>query len=351
MPLVYHVLPDKSVGGAERVVLSLAKHTEGGAFRSHILLPEGSLLIPLLQRADISYSEYKEASASFSLLAFFYRFFRKHPPDVLVTHGCFLPRFAGRFAGKFPLISFKHCALPMRVSPTLYRTFTDASIAVSENANNCLQKLGVSSQKRKVIPNGFRFIGAPNAEMRAKARAKLGISGKTIAIGISARLSSVKGHETAFRAIAALPNRFSLYLMGDGEEKERLNSIAQRLGIEKRVRFLGFCENTDDFYHALDAHLSCSLASETASLSLAEGMSAGCPTFASDIEGNLDRVKDGGVFFSPTDAAALAAHLLRLENEAYKTELRLRALKRAKELPSEEDAKKTFESFLLSFCR
>ncbi len=348
MPLVYHVLSDKSVGGAEKVVLSLAKHSAQSRFRSHVLLPEKSMLIPLLKKARISYTEYKEAKASFSLFRFFFRFLKKHPCDFLVSHGLGIARAAGRCAGISHLISFKHCALPI-AHPILYRFFTDATVSVSENANLYLQNIKIPSKKRMVLPNGFHAVGVPNALTRAQARASLGIPENSIAIGISARLAPVKGHRTALHALALLPSYFSLYLLGDGEERQHLAALAHTLGIEKRVHFLGFKQETKDFYHAMDAHLSCSLDSETASLALAEGMSAGCPTFATSIAGNLARVKEGGAFFSPGSEKELAILLSRLNDASYRQKMRCAALKRAEELPGEEAARGCFEAFLSSF--
>jgi glycosyltransferase involved in cell wall biosynthesis len=153
------------------------------------------------------------------------------------------------------------------------------------------------------------------------------------------------------RALSHLPPRFSLYLLGDGAEKEELMRLASLLGVSERVHFLGFKEDTRIFFHALDAHVSCSLGSETASLSLAEGMSAGCPTFASRIEGNLLRVGRGGVFFSPGDENALAKALLSLRSFEVRKKMRRAALRRAKELPSEEEARGNFEALLLSLLQ
>ncbi len=349
MPLVYHVLPDKNVGGAEKVVLSLAKSTEGSRFRSHLLLPEGSMLIPLLKKADISYTEYKEAKASFSLFLWFRRFFRKHPCDFLVTHGSALARLAGRCASLPVLLSFKHCAVPIGAPLFLYRFLTDATVAVSENANDYLQKFGIPPQERCLIHNGFSSVGVPDLPTQRRARNALGARDETITIGISARLTPIKGHPTAFHAIRMLPSRFELYLLGDGEEKESLKALAHTLGIETRVHFLGFRSDTAPFYQAMDAHLSCSLDSETASLSLAEGMSAGCATFASRIDGNVARVADGGAFFAPGNARELASLLSRMQEPGYAEKMHTAARTRAAELPDERKAKERFEAFLRSF--
>lgn len=349
MPLVYHVLSGKNVGGAERVVLSLTKGE--GRLSPHVLLPAGSALIPLLEKEKIPFSEYKEAKASFSLFLFFYRYFKCSPCDALVSHGTPIARLAGKMAGIPCLVSVKHCAVPWRGSRTLYRFLTDFTVAVSENANKCLQKMGIPPEKRCVIANGFRAMGAPTVWERWQARRSLGIPTHTLAIGIAGRLDPIKGQATAIRALSHLPPRFSLYLLGEGTEKESLTRLASLLGVSERVHFLGFKEDVRAFFHAQDAHLSCSLGSETASLALAEGMSAGCPTFASRIEGNLSRVGEGGVFFARGDESALAKALLSLRSSTVRRKMRRAALARARELPSEEEAREKFEALLLSLLQ
>jgi teichuronic acid biosynthesis glycosyltransferase TuaC len=55
-------------------------------------------------------------------------------------------------------------------------------------------------------------------------------------------LIPIKGHEPLIRAIAKLLPEFAslcLEIIGDGPERPRLHALAQQLGIEERVRFLG----------------------------------------------------------------------------------------------------------------
>jgi glycosyltransferase involved in cell wall biosynthesis len=127
-------------------------------------------------------------------------------------------------------------------------------------------------------------------------------------------------------------------------------ALSAALGVAKRVRFLGFREDVRCFYHALDAHLSCSLGSETSSLALAEGMSAGCPTVASDTEGNRARVGRGGLLFPAGDDAALAACIRALTPDG-RARLSRRALARARELPTWESVSRAYDALFASFLR
>ena len=351
MPLICHVITDKNVGGGGRVLLSLLSHAQNTAHSFCVLLPRGAALVPLLSARGIRYTEIdgvEDTSFSFSSVFRFYRYFSSHPCDVIVSHASLSARIAGRLSGVPLLLAVKHCAVGRRLG-LIYRCFTDHTVAVSGNAKAFLLKKGVPSRDVSVIENGFERFSYPSEKEKRTARASLGISEGEIAIGLSGRLSAVKGHRTAIDALSLALKKIpalSLWFLGEGEEMDALISYAHTCGVEKRVHFLGYSDKRERFYHAIDAHICASLDSETASLSLAEGMSAGCPTFASDIAGNRERVSKGGVFFPPADADALARLFLLLDDPEKKRALSLMARERAKALPSERESAERFLSLL-----
>ena len=350
MPLVYHVITDKNVGGAGRVLLSLLRNENGGAFTSRVLLPRGSALSPLLAQNGILHTELDELSErSFSFSAFccFLRYFRRFPCDILISHGCAASRMAGRFCAVPFLLTFKHCDVPLtKGKALLYNFFTDATVAVSTNAQEGLLECGIAKDKIFLFENGVSPFPLPKPSERELARRAFGIASREIAVGLCARIEEIKGHETAIRALASLPDRFSLWFLGEGGHRAPCERLCRALGLQERVHFLGFHANVKPFYYAMDAHVSCSFGSETASLSLAEGMSAGCVTFASDIPGNRARVGDGGLYFPPRDSAALQRLILRMEDGAFRARQSALARARALSLPREEERAKDFVAFL-----
>ena len=357
MPRIYHVITDKNVGGGGRVLSSLLSHAKSRFFSYRVLLPKGSDLAPYLRNRGISVIELngvKDTSFSFSSFLSFYRYLRENPCDILVSHASLSARAAGRALGVPLLLAVKHCAMGGFHFPRLYRALTHHTLAVSENARTHLLSLGVPKEEISVIENGAPPISPPSEDKRRRARELFGIPKGDIAVGLSGRLARVKGHETAIyalkEALAHLPS-LSLWFLGEGEEKERLSSLSASLGIGEKVHFLGFAEDTLPFYHAIDAHISCSFGSETASLSLAEGMCAGCPTLASDIEGNRARVGKGGVLFPVGDSHALASLFLSLGEKERREQYRAIALSRAKELPTEKESAEGVEALILSLYK
>jgi len=57
------------------------------------------------------------------------------------------------------------------------------------------------------------------------------------------RLNYQKGYDLLLKAIEKMNEKFHLYIIGDGEEKEKLLNLSKELNIEDRVHFLGFQKN------------------------------------------------------------------------------------------------------------
>jgi len=141
-------------------------------------------------------------------------------------------------------------------------------------------------------------------------RTELGISPETFVIGIVASLYAIKDHATLIRAFGELrktnPNS-RLLIVGEGEERKRLESIAP-----EGVLFFGNRRDVPRILNMLDVYVLCSL-NEGISNTILEAMSTGLPVIASNVGGNPDLVLDGttGRLFPSGDAGALQDLLLR----------------------------------------
>ncbi|MBE6567672.1 MAG: glycosyltransferase [Ruminococcaceae bacterium] len=349
---IIHVITDMKVGGAG-ILLSHLLSPPSKRQGSLVVLPEGSLLCSLLREKDIPFVTLegaKESSFSFCDVRAVGRILEERKPRLLVSHASLSARIAAKRLS-IPALSVRHCDTPVfPFTAWLYNAVTDATVATSLPLGKHLRESGIKNVH--VIENGYTAMGVPTVGMKRAARASLHIPEGKIAVGLVGRLSPVKGHETALRALALLGEKgkdFTLCFLGEGEEKERLTHLALALGIEKSVRFLGFSPDVRRFYHAIDAHISCSLGSETSSLSLAEGMSAGCPTLASDTEGNRARLARGGLLFPVGDAEALSALLLSLRDPKERRRLSRFARQRTDALPTWEEMKREYGRIFHAF--
>ena len=346
--LVYHAISDGAVGGAGIFISRLLPALSALGVSSKVLLPKESGLVPILSSQKIPLSFCIKENAPFSLrdTRAILRRIRCDAPRILVSHGSLSAKVAARLCG-LPSLTVKHCDLPVK-HPILYRCLTTATVATSLPCADHLTSQGIPSVF--CIENGFSPVAPTEEETRKAARKALGLDENQMVLGLCGRLSAVKGHETALYALSLLKaegKKPYLLFLGEGEEKEKLCRLASDLGIGEQVVFLGYSPRPAPFYAALDAHLSCSVASETSSLALAEGMSAGIPTIASDTPGNRLRVGNGGMLYPVGNARALANCLHLLFDPKVREKMKKAALLRANSLPSWEDTAKKYRELFL----
>lgn len=349
---IIHVITDMGIGGAGILLSHLLSPPSKGK-GSLVVLPQGSLLCTLFEEKDIPFRCLPfdgECSFSFHHLLAIGKILEETRPRLVVSHASLSARIAAKRLS-VPALAVRHC--DTRIPPLSripYNAVTDATVATSLSLGKHLRESGI--QNVHVIENGYTPMGVPREEKKREARRSLGIPEGRIAIGLSGRLSPIKGQRTALLALAEAKRAggcFTLCFLGDGEEKEALISHSHALGIREEVRFLGFSRDVRPFYHAMDAHISCSLGSETSSLSLAEGMSAGCPTLASDTEGNRARVAGGGRLFPPGDAKSLASLFLTLLDKEERRRLSGMARRRADELPTWQEMRAAYRRLFRAF--
>ena len=191
-----------------------------------------------------------------------------------------------------------------------------AMYAVSDYVLKDLQAQGFCSNPGRYyhFVNTDRF--QPDAEVRARVRASMGCDDSLIIL-VVAHLIPEKGVDVAIRALADLPSRAVLWIVGDGPERHRLASLAQAMGVEARVRFLGVHSDVSPFLQAADCFVCPSLWQEAAGLVILEAMACGLPVIASSVGGIPEFVTPGetGYLFSAGDSRALADSLRGLASD------------------------------------
>lgn len=171
--------------------------------------------------------------------------------------------------------------------------FTDALITIN--------KEDYSSAKKFKAKNTFYIpgIGVDTSKFksleveREQKRTQLGVKKDEIVILSIGELIKRKNHETALRALAKIEQQNIVFLIcGRGELEEPLRNLSVSLGIDKKVRFLGFRNDIPEISLASDIFLFPSY-QEGLPLSVMEAMSAGLPVVCSKIRGNTDLINDG----------------------------------------------------------
>ena len=109
-------------------------------------------------------------------------------------------------------------------------------------------------------------------------------------VGMVSRLSPDKGHENLILAFSKLPPEYKkkmiVLIVGEdeGNQKDRLKKLIDNLGLENRIEFLDYVDiDSKKIILSLDLFLSLTISFEGFGLSIAEAMSVGTPTLATDV--------------------------------------------------------------------
>jgi glycosyltransferase involved in cell wall biosynthesis len=154
-----------------------------------------------------------------------------------------------------------------------------------------------------------------------KARERLGLPRQGRAMLSVRRLTKRVGLDVLLRAWGAAESQdATLYIVGDGPERGRLQALAGELGVESTVRFVGPVSDADlpFWYAAADLSVVPSITLEGFGLVVLESLACGTPVIASDTGGMAEVLPDlaEGLLIPPGDTVRLAHALIRvLEGE------------------------------------
>jgi glycosyltransferase involved in cell wall biosynthesis len=169
-----------------------------------------------------------------------------------------------------------------------------------------------------VVPNGVD-VSVFRPRPQQEARAQLGLIAGPLFV-CAGRLNHEKGVHHAIRALKELPEHFPearLVVVGEGEEREPLERLAQSLGLDGRVVFVGAQPHDilAGYLGAADVFLFPTERAEAAPLVLPQAMACGSAVVASDIGGITEVVRTtgaNGLLVPPGDVSALGNAMQRL---------------------------------------
>jgi glycosyltransferase involved in cell wall biosynthesis len=178
-------------------------------------------------------------------------------------------------------------------------------ITVSQALKDAIVALGIPADRITVLRNGVD-LELFHTGGREEARKALGLTRKTlVSVGL---LIERKGHDLIIGAMPELPD-FELLIAGEGEERERLQALAAKLGVADRVRLLGSVPHRElqKLNVAADALVLASSREGWPNV-LLEAMACGTPVVASNIWGNPEVVAapEAGVLMPSRTAAGVA---------------------------------------------
>lgn len=230
----------------------------------------------------------------------FRRAVARYRPDVVLT-------WMNRASLLCPRGRFVHVARLGGYYDLKYYRRCDHLIGNTSDIVAYLARQGWPKERAHYLPN---FVAA--AKAAPVPRADLGTpEGVPLVLSLG-RLHLNKGFDTLLAALVEVPGAH-LWLAGEGELRDTLTRRVRLLGMEQRVRFLGWRDDTAALLAAADV-LACPSRREPLGNVVIEAWAAGVPVVAAASEGPRALVADDetGLLVPVDDAHALALALRRV---------------------------------------
>jgi glycosyltransferase involved in cell wall biosynthesis len=263
---------------------------------------------PALEEVGVDYVTYDKSGSPLDLLRNIKAVIRNTGPDVVHSHlldANFYSSIACRILS-VPHVCTEHGDVLVDHSPAgrlkyvLLSRNSRAVVCVSKTVLEAACKKGIRRTNLEMIHNGIHFPEPGTSTFREE----FGIPGTSLLIGNVANLYPVKGQRylvLAFEKLLRIFPESHLVIVGRGMEREKLESLASRIGIpEDRFILTGFRGDVGNILSAMDVYAQPSL-SEGLPVALLEAMSCGIPVVATDV-GGIHEVLNGnrhGVLVTP----------------------------------------------------
>lgn len=324
---VLQVIPKLGTGGAERIVLDLAKNLDKKIFEVAILSLYPYSGEPFEKEAAVSgirtfYLNKKkglDANIFFQIM----RLFQSYRPMVVHNHlyllYTLLPAFiayhtAARIHTIHSLGSKESSCMRRSLHKFAFCNMRVVPVSISQIVLSSVSNL-YGSIDSPVIYNGIDTIKySISKDQREKWRANNGISEKTITFVHVARFSPVKNHLVLIEAFSHVVHHNPetvLLLAGDGELQKEIRKVVNAKGLQNNVRFLGVRTDVVNILNASDCFL---LSSDWEGLpvSILEAMAVGKPVIATAVGGVPELITNykNGVLVSPGNSQELATAII-----------------------------------------
>ena len=345
---VMHVLNTLQTGGAEYLVLNIAKSHDRERFELLVCSLGGDGEIgDELRKLGIPVFVFNRRQGLDPLLVpKLVRLIRRERVKMVHSHNVAPWLYAG-MAARMSMAGVQVCHTEhsnlfteqkaLKKAEKLLARMSKAVICDGEDVRRQLvDEQGLSPRNVVTILNGVdtALYARPVAD-RAKARKALGLADDTPVVATVARLEPVKDQATLLRAFekvgAALPEA-RLVLVGDGSLRGDLEQQARRPDLAGRVIFLGRRADISDLLPLFDVFALTSV-SEGLPLTVLEAMAAGLPCVATSVGAVPEAVIEGqtGMLVSPGDTDGLTAALTRLlRDPGLRRQMGVEAQKRAR---------------------
>ncbi len=159
-----------------------------------------------------------------------------------------------------------------------------------------------------------------NLNKRSKVRDEQGVVTKKV-YGYVGRLSKSKNIDfilEIFNNLLELEPDSILWIIGDGEEKDRIENLIQNYKLSNKVKMFGNRNDVDSLMQAMDALIFPSLY-EGLSLTVIEAQVSGLPVYLSNTLSEEHKITDNAYFLSLQDTPKKWAEMIHKNNSVRKS--------------------------------
>lgn len=335
---ILYVITKANWGGAQRYVYDLALGAQRRGYEVAVAYGTEGELTQKLEAAGIPTYHIEgmgrdiKLGSDFRALLELYRLMRTLRPTVVHSNSSKaggLAALAARLSGIRRIVFTAHGWAFNEDRPSWQRALiwfmhyltvllSHTTICVSHAARRDASSMPFVQRTLHVIHNG---IGTHTLLSRDEARVRLAPQFSTTTwIGTIAELHPTKQLHVLIEAFQQLSSQsnLSLVIMGEGQERIRLETLIQSHDLEARVRLVGHVADASSYLSALDIFVLPSR-SEGLGYVILEAGQAGLPVVASRVGGIPEVIEDGstGLLVPPgnTDALTKALEALLSDSE------------------------------------
>ena len=224
---------------------------------------------------------------------------RTHAADVINTHSStdsWLAALAwASLANAPPIVRTRHISAPVPdniASRWLYRQACSYVVTTGASLRDALvSRLHLDPSRVLSIPTGIdtTTFHPPTERERRAARSAIGAAEGQFVVGIVATLRSWKGHRYLIEGFAeavkgrgGAKNAMRLVIVGDGPQREALETLVDKQDVRAQVRFAGNQPNVIPWLHAMDVFALPSYANEGVPQAILQAMACGVPVVTTD---------------------------------------------------------------------
>jgi glycosyltransferase involved in cell wall biosynthesis len=283
---IHYLITSLESGGAEFVIPDIAKVIRDLGHELHVFVcePRNRMAEPLLVEAGVPYTlmSYREASRIGSVFRYA-KVVRQSPPDLIWTslsHATRVGQIVARMFG-LPIVSWKHSS---DVKSYIRRSQHRSQLWIADSRDVALyleDTMGVEQERIATWPlfnPAFSSEPLPRWEGTGPLR-----------IGSSGRLQPQKNYDLLVRAVDRIRRedpgtyeRIDVSIAGDGPLKTELQGLIASLGLQEKVRLMGWISDIPAYLRSLHLYVQPS-AYEGMCIAAHEAMAEGLPVVATPV--------------------------------------------------------------------